>query len=462
VADRLSSLDASFLYLEDETTPMHIGGVALFERPAEGFDYEQLLSLISERIPFVPRFRQELKSVPGGLLPPVWVDDEHFDVSFHVRRSALPEPGTLEQLDELVSRIMSRPLDRTRPMWEMYLVEGLSNDRFAILTKTHHSMVDGVSSIDIGQVILDVSPEPREVPEDTWAPTPPPGSLSLWAGSVWEFTRRPTRMLDAVGRSASDIGRAGMELLKGTGAVMSAARRAARPAPSTSWNVTISGQRRFTRVDTLLDDYKRVRKQHGGTVNDVILAAVTGGLRAWMLTRGEPVTSATTIRAMVPVSVRAPEDETGGNRVAPLFVDLPVGEPNPVVRLQQISYRMTGHKESGQAVGADALVSLAGFAPSTIHGLAARTASGLSRRIYNVLVTNVPGPQFPLYAAGARMLAAYPVVPLAKAQGLGIGCTSYDGNVSFGLTADRDAVPDLAVLADCLQESMNELLGTLR
>jgi WS/DGAT/MGAT family acyltransferase len=250
----------------------------------------------------------------------------------------------------------------------------------------------------------------------------------------------------------------------------SAARTSLRPAPESPLNTGIGEQRRYGMAATDLDDYKRVRKAHGGTINDVVLASVAGALRVWMLTRGESVTPSTSVRAMVPVSVRTDErrapraDEqssTLGNRVSAYFVDLPIGEPSPVVRLHQISYAMKAHKESGQSVAADAIVALSGFAPPTIHSAAARLASRLSRRLFNVVVTNVPGPQFPLYAAGAQMLECYPVVPLSKGQAVSIGLTSYNGGVFYGLNADRDAMPDVDVLAQCIEEALAELVGTV-
>jgi WS/DGAT/MGAT family acyltransferase len=241
------------------------------------------------------------------------------------------------------------------------------------------------------------------------------------------------------------------------------ARTSLRPAPESPLNATIGEQRRFGMAATCLDDYKRIRKTHGGTVNDVVLGTVAGALRTWLLTRGESVVPSTTVRAMVPVSVRGEGDAGAlGNRVSSYFVDLPVGEPSPVVRLHQVSYAMKGHKESGQSVGADALVRLSGFAPPTIHSAAARLASGLTRRLFNVVVTNVPGPQFPLYAAGAQMIDCYPVVPLAKGQAVTIGLTSYNGGVYYGMNADRDSMPDVDVLAGCIEESLAELLATVR
>jgi WS/DGAT/MGAT family acyltransferase len=460
VADRLSPLDVSFLYFEEPTTPMHVGGVAVFEAPDEGFDYERLVELIAERIAFVPRYRQRIRWVPGRLANPVWVDDEHFDLTYHVRRSALPRPGTDDQLRELVARVQSRQLDRDRPLWEMYLVEGLSGGRFAIITKTHHAMVDGTATVDIGQVILDTSPETGDSPPDTWAPAPEPSWVELVAGAVADNVRRPTAALDTVRGGLNDVQSVVSRL---SGGMLAVARVAARPAPPSPLNAEIGHQRRYATVRTDLDDYKRVRKAHGGTINDVVLATVTGALRSWLLTRGDAVTSATTVRAMVPVSVRTDEDgRATGNEVASYFVDLPVGEPNAVIRLHQVSYRMEAHKESGQAVGAQALVGIAGFSPPTLHSLGARAASGLSRRWFNLVVTNVPGPQQPLYAGGARMLGAYPVVPLAKGQAVSIGLTSYDGGVFYGLNADRDAMPDIGVLAQCLSDALAELVDTVR
>ena len=463
MTDRLSPLDVSFLYLEEPTTPMHVGGLAIFQPPEEGFDYDRLLSLIEDRIGLVPRYRQKIRWVPGHLASPVWVDDPDFDFTFHVRRSALPKPGSDGQLRELVGRLMSRRLDRTRPLWEMYLVEGLQGGRVAVITKTHHAMVDGVSAVDIGQVILDVTPTPRDVPDDLWMPQPTPSALALVADAVAEVVRRPTAVLDTARLGLLDARTTAAKVVGAVGGLAAAARVAARPAPLTPLNAPIGEQRRFGTARTDLDDYKRVRKAHGGTVNDVVLATVAGALRGWLLSRGESVSSGTTVRAMVPVSVRS-EQEVGtlGNRVSQYLVDLPVGEPNPVVRLSQVSFSMKAHKESGQSVGADALVALSGFAPPTLHSLGARVANGFSRRLFNLVVTNVPGPQFPLYAAGAQMLEMFPVVPLAKGQGLCVGLTSYNGGVYYGLNADRDTLPDVDVIASLIEESLSELVDTVR
>ncbi|MFL6139075.1 MAG: WS/DGAT/MGAT family O-acyltransferase [Frankiaceae bacterium] len=462
--DRLSALDVSFLYLEEPTTAMHVGGVALFQVPPGGFDHDRLLALIERRIGHVPRYRQKVRWVPGHLANPVWVDDPDFDIAYHVRRSALPEPGTDAQLRELVARIQSRHLDRNRPLWEMYLVEGLSGGRFAIIAKTHHAMVDGISAIDIGTVILDPSPVPADAdagPGD-WSPAPEPSAAELIAEATLEMLRRPTQLAETVRTGVLAPAVAGEKLLGAAGGLLAALRTAARPAPVSPLNARIGQQRRYAMAATGLDDYKLVRKAHGGTVNDVVLATVAGALRRWLQSRGEAVTARTSVRALVPVSVRTAEDAGRyGNRVSAYLVDLPVGEPSPIVRLTQVSYAMNSHKEAGQSVGADAIVALSGFAPSTLHSLGARAASSFSRRIFNVAVTNVPGPQLPLYADGARMLAAYPVVPLAKGQAVSIGLTSYDGGVYYGLNADRDAMPDIDVLAGCIPEALAELTATV-
>jgi diacylglycerol O-acyltransferase len=462
MADRLSPLDVSFLYMETPTTAMHVGGVAVFEPPDEGFDYDRLVELISQRIALVPRYRQKVRFIPGHLANPVWVDDEDFDITYHVRRSALPKPGTDAQLRELVGRLQGRQLDRSRPLWEIYLVEGLAGGRVGVITKTHHAMVDGVSAVDIGTVILDLTPEPREVPADDWRPGREPGAASLVVGAVTDLVKRPTQAVDTARAAVVDARATVGKAATVAGGMLSSVASMARPAPDSPLNVRIGEQRRFGMARTDLDDYKRVRKAHGGTVNDVVLATVAGALRSWLLTRGESVKPTTTIRAMVPVSVRS-EGQEGqlGNRVSSYFVDLPVGEGNAVMRLHQVSFAMRGHKESGQAVGADAIVQLSGFAPPTLHSLGARVASGFTRRLFNLVVTNVPGPQFPLYAAGARMLEMYPVVPLAKGQAVSIGLTSYDGGVYYGLNADRDAMPDVDVLAGLIEESLAELVGTV-
>ncbi len=461
MVDRLSPLDVSFLYFEEANTPMHVGGVVLFQAPEGGFDHEKLVSLIEDRIALVPRYRQKVRWVPGRLANPVWVDDEEFDVGYHVRRSALPRPGTDAQLKELVGRIMSRPLDRKKPLWEMYLVEGLSGGRFAILSKTHHAMVDGAGAIDIGQVILDVTPEPTRPAPERWRPRPEPSDLDLVATAVTEIVRSPAAAIDAVRSGAVDVRKSAEHVARRAAGLASAALTIARPPTSNPLNAPVGEARRFGMAEARLEDFKAIRRQHGGTINDVVLAVVSGALREWLMTRGESVSSRTQVRALVPVSVRGRARVASGNNIAAFLVDLPVGEPQAVVRLHRISYEMEQLKSTGQMVGAQALVGVAGFAPPTLHSLGARTANGLSKRMFNLVVTNVPGPQFPLYAGGAEMLGAFPVVPLAKGQAVAIGLTSYNGGIFFGLNADRDAMTDVDVLAECLETALGELLETI-
>jgi WS/DGAT/MGAT family acyltransferase len=464
MADRLSALDAAFLYLEDATTPMHVGGVVVLRRPKSGFDYDRLVALIEQRLSLVPRYRQKVIHVPGRLARPVWSDDPDFDITYHVRRSALPKPGSDAQLHDLVARLMSRPLDHSRPLWETYLVEGLARNRLAVITKTHQAVVDGIGAIEIGQVMLDVSPSARTPVQNLWMPTPAPSPAQLVLDAVAEVVQRPGELVENTRSAVLDTVATVRKLAGAVGGVVSALRTAVRPAPVSPLNVRISPQRRFAVARTKLDDYRAVRRAHGGTVNDVVLAALSGALRTWLLSRGEVVTASTTIRAMAPLSVRdgdGPANGPVGNRVSAFLVDLPVGEPNPVVRLHHVSHAMRAHHESGQSVAADALVRVSGFAPPTLHALGARAASSFSRRIFNVIVTNVPGPQVPLYAAGARMVEMFPVVPLAKNQALSIGVTSYDGGVYYGLNADRDAMSDVDVLASMVEESVEELVGTV-
>jgi diacylglycerol O-acyltransferase len=476
MADRLSAHDASFLYLEDHTTPMHVGGVAVFRRPRSGFDYDNMLTLIDRRLAMVPRYRQKVMQVPGRLARPVWVDDQDFDITYHVRRSALPKPGNDEQLHDLTARLMSRKLDHTRPLWEIYLVEGLSKNRIAVITKTHQAMVDGIGAIDIGQVILDVSPSPTP-PEadDLWMPRPQPSLAQLAVEAATEAVQRPGEVVENIRAAVVDATATAQKVAGALGGLASAVRAAAIPAPGGPLNAPTSTQRRFAVARALLDDFRAVRRVHGGTVNDVVLTVLSGALRSWLLSRGEAVSASTTLRALVPVSVRIDDaaarehypDTSSlpvgsvGNRVSAYLVDLPVGEPNPIVRLHHVSHAMRAHAESGQSVAADALVRLSGFAPPTLHALGARVANGFSDRLFNVLVTNVPGPQVPLYAAGAKMMEMYPVVPLARKQSLAIGVTSYDGGVYFGLNGDRDAMSDVDVLAAMIEESVEEMIGTV-
>jgi diacylglycerol O-acyltransferase len=440
---------------------MHNATVEIFEPGPTGFDYQQLVALIADRIAFVPRYRQLLAPVPGRLANPVWVDDPDFDLGFHVRRSALPRPGGLDQLRELVGRIISRPLDRDRPLWEVYFVEGLSEGRVALLSKSHQILVDGVETVDLGQVLLDVSDQPHLLEHDEWQPVRRPTPASLVVDALNDSLHSPTTVANTV------LGNIDAALRTTNGVLtrlstMTNALANRRTTADSPINGVLSQQRRFLAVRTELADYRAIRQAHGGTINDVILATITGALRAWLMTRTESMGGLRQLRAMVPMSVIDDELEATslGTQIAGHLVDLPIGEPSPVVRLHQVSYSFQAHKETGRAVAANRLAGIAGFAPTTFHALGSRLAATELRRGFHLSVTNVPGPQFPLYAAGARMLETYPVHPLLPGHALAIGVTSYDGGVFFGVTADRDALPEIGLFAQCLRESLDELLDT--
>lgn len=469
--ERLSTLDASFLYLEDETTPMHVGSVLVLDPPAGGFDYDKLVDLVGNRIAYVPRYRQRVQEMPLGVLNPLWVDDAHFDLTYHVRRAALPKPGTTAQLEEFVGRVQARSLDRSRPLWEVYLVEGLEHGRFAIVTKSHEALVDGINAMDLGQVILDAEPSSDEPIPHTWRPGRSPSIVDLIGGAALDIAKIPQRAVSDLPGTVAEV-RAAVGRVAGVagGLAESVVRILARPAPDSPLNTHVGAYRRYVMVESDLADYKRIRTALAGTsdvehvtLNDVLLAAITGALRAWLLARGQAVDSGVRVRAMVPLSIY----ETGPGReradgVEACFVDLPVGEPRPAMRLHQIAYSMQQQVSSRAAVDARSIAGLAGFAPSTIHSLGARLGSVVSRRIFNLVVTNVPGPQQVLYAADAPMVATYPVIPLARGQALTIGVTSYNGKVYFGLVADRDSMPDVDLLGQCIAEAIDELKSEVK
>jgi len=461
MSERLRPEDMAFLAKESASTPMHNATLEVFEASSHGFDYETLISLIGDRIAFVPRYRQRIRGVPGRLANPVWVDEDDFDLTYHVRRSALPRPGSMEQLRELVARIMSRRLDRNRPLWEVYLVEGLEHGRFAILSKSHQILVDGISTVDIGQVILDVDPKPRAAIHDEWRPRREPSPPALVAEALTESLRHPRLAATTVRGNAESVIRVAGALGDRAASVAGALSNR-RASPESPINTSVSEQRRFVTVRTKLEDYRRVRRIHGGTVNDVILATITGAMRSWLMTRAESLHGSRHLKAMVPMGVIDHELEPTslGSQVAGHLLNLPIGESSPVVRLHQVSYAFKAHKDTGRAVAANRLADVAGFAPTTFHALGARVAAAEARRGFNLVITNVPGPQFPLYAAGAQMLESYPVQPLLPGHALAIGVTSYDGGVYFGINADRDALPDVHVLGQCIEEALDELVDS--
>jgi diacylglycerol O-acyltransferase / wax synthase len=456
--DRLTGLDASFLHLENGGAHMHVAAVMTFA--GDPPDYDQLVETVEERLHLVPRYRQKLAFVPLGQGRPKWVDDPHFNLRYHIRRTALPPPGSEEQLRNLAGRVFSQPLDRDKPLWELWLVEGLAPDasgpRFAALSKTHHALVDGISGVDIVSVLFDSSPDPAPPPPATkrWLARPEPAPAQLLVEALLERATVPAeiaRSLRAVVRGPRRVARAAGESLVGLGAM---AWAGLRPAPASPYNVPLGPHRRFAWVRASLDDVKAVKNSLGGTVNDVVLAIVTGALRRHLLRRGEGLPSS--LRAMVPVSVRA-QTERGalGNRVAAMMAPLPIPEEDAHTRLETITRAMEDVKRSGQAVGAQVLTGLSGFAPPTIMSQAARLTS--AQRFFNLVVTNVPGPQHPLYLLGREMTDIFPLVPLAKGQGLGVAIMSYNGRMNFGLVGDYDALSDLDELAEDFQASLAEL-----
>jgi len=432
---------------------MHVASTTVFEGPAP--DIEELREHISSRLHLVPRFRQKLRFVPFGQGRPVWIDDPQFNLNYHVRNTALPEPGTEQQLRTLAARIFSQRLDRSKPMWEMWLAEGLDGDRFAIVTKTHHCLVDGVSGVDITAVLFDTKADAPTSPSgEPWVAGPEPSDSELLGRALVERALTPAEALRGVRAAFRRPRRFAGAVVDGLQSV-GALAKAGVAAPDSPFNVEISPYRRFAWVRGDLAEFKRIKDTVGGTVNDVIVAAVAGGLGRFMRARGH-ATADLELKAMVPISVR-PDEARGdlGNQVSAIYANLPVGIEDPAERLRAVSAGMGDLKESKQALGAALLTDLADFAPPTILGQAGRLQS--RQRFFNMVVTNVPGPQFPLYLMGRELEAIFPMVPLAKRQSVCFGIMSYNGQVNFGLVGDYEAMADIDSLAHDLSESLAEL-----
>jgi diacylglycerol O-acyltransferase len=449
--DRLSPLDAMFLNQDSPTEPRQIASLAILEPNESALSYDRLIQVISERLDIVPRYRQVARRVPGALGTPVWVDDETFDISLHVRRSALPSPGTRHALHELVGRLIARRLDLDRPLWELYLIEGLENDAVALLFKAHQALVDGSETIDLAQVLLEETAYHRDIPHEDWIPRSEPNGIGLVAATLDRNVRSPGEALRIAEHQIGRLAR-WLPIIGGSSS-----------PPRGVLSAELSRHRRFASLATNLDDFRAVREEHGGTVNDVILASIAGGIRGWMLTRAEQVTAKTSFRAMVPMSVVSDDGlpTSLGSKVRGHLLSLPVGESNPVVRLHQVSYALKDHRETGSAVAANKLADLPGFATSTFHAVGARVADSETGRGHQIVITNVPGPQDPVYMAGEPVAEIYPSIPLSENRAVSIGVTSYRGKVFFGLVADRDAVPDADVLAQCIDEALVELVETV-
>jgi diacylglycerol O-acyltransferase len=458
--DRLNAVDASFLAQESQNAHMHIGAVMVFEGPPPPF--EDVADHVRGRLHLVPRYRQKLAVPPLETGRPLWIDDPSFNLEYHLRHTALPSPGSEEQLRALAARIHSQRLDRTKPLWELWLVQGLDDGSFALISKTHHALVDGVAGVDLATVLFDVEPAPPPVPHEgePWVPQPEPGGVALAARGVravieWPFSLAG-RAVRAAARPTTSL-HVAREAVEGVAEV---AWAGLNPAPDTPLNVPIGPHRRLVLIRNELSDFKIVKNAFGGTVNDVVLTVVAGGLRRWLRSRGVR-TEGLELRALVPVSIRG-TDERGhmGNRLAVMRGPLPVYVEDPVARLQLVRRAMDGLKESKQAVGAEVLTSVQNLAPPTVLAQASRI--NFSTRLFNLLVTNVPGPQFPLYVLGRELRDLFPVAFLPRDHALAVAIMSYNGGMDFGLLGDYDAMPDLDELGTMFEEARDELLEAAR
>jgi len=448
--DRLTALDSTFLHLEDHSTAhMHVASVMVFDGKAPTL--HELVEHVEGRLHLVPRYRQRLAYVPLGQGRPVWTDDPHFNPYYHIRHTALPRPADDAALKRLAGRVFSQRLDRSKPLWEIWLVQTMAGGRFALIAKTHHALVDGISGVDITTVLFDTAKDPvPTAPPAAWSAKPLPGSAKLLGEALIERSTVPGEMARGA-RALLRAPRRALTQVKDGLASISATTLAGinAPAPPSPFNVEIGPHRRYTYIDADLARFKAIKDSLGGTLNDVVLAAVTLALGRYLRAHGEQ-TDGLVLKAMVPVSVRTKEQRGAlGNQVAAMWAPLPVGVENPAECLGKIAAAMAELKSSGQAVGAQVLTNLAGFAPPTILSQAARLQA--RQPFFNLVVTNVPGPQFPLYLLGRRLQILYPVVPLAQRQALGIAVMSYDGHLGFGLLGDYDALPELDAIAQDLE-----------
>jgi len=456
--ERLSSLDASFLYLERPAMHMHVAGLSVFAPRDDGpLTYDDVARIVEARLHLAPRLRQRVFRVPGNLGRPFWVDDDRFDLDFHLRRAAIPSPGGRLQLERAVGRVLSRPLDRAKPLWELYVFEGLEHERTAVLLKMHHALADGISGMLIASALFDLSPDAEigSQPKERWKPEAPPSPLEVAFDAAQDLLLHPMqaviRAVEGPARAAAVIGQTvdGLRTIAGMGA-----------PPRGPFDVRVGPNRRFATAEVPFDQVHDVKRAFGGTINDVVLTAVAGGLHALLRARGEP-TSGRTLRVMVPVSVRSRAEQGDvGNRVAPAFVDIPVGKVSPRTRLRRVRAATETLKASSMAVSADSIIALGAYAPPALHAMAARLVS--HGRWFNLVVSNIPAPQVPMYMAGARLVASYPAMPLGESCALSIACSSLGGTMAFGLTADWDALRDIDVLARGIEEAFDELVFAAR
>jgi WS/DGAT/MGAT family acyltransferase len=452
--DRLSPVDASFLAQEKDAAHMHVGAVMVFEGPPPS--YEEFAEQVESRMHLVPRYRQKLAFPRFEMGRPMWVDDPSFNLEYHVRNTALPKPGSTEQLHQLAARVFSQRLDRSKPLWETWLVQGLEDNRFALISKTHHSMVDGVAGVDLASVLFDLSPVPSRVEPEPWTPHPEPTDAELVAEGVKGLVGRPFSLVGSALQAVQHPGRTVHTVRESTEAIGEVVWAGLNPAPDVPLNVPIGPHRRLESVKASLDDFKTVKRAFGGTVNDVVLAVVAGALRRWLRSRGVR-TDGMELRALVPMSIRSEEEmDAGGNRIAAMRGPLPVYVEDPVERLRVVREAMAGVKDSKQALGAEVIAGLQDFAPPTLLAQASRL--NFSTRLFNLIVTNVPGPQFPLYLLGRELEELLPVAFLPQNHAMAIAIMSYNGTVDFGLLADYDAMPDVEYVADSIRKSLRELV----
>jgi diacylglycerol O-acyltransferase len=458
--DRMSALDASFFYAESENTPMHVGSVAVFEGPAP--TYGDVVRLILSKLPKVPRYRQRVRPVPMQMGRPLWVDDAHFQILYHVRHTAVPKPGSDEQLRNLAGRVLGQRLDMAKPLWELWLVEGLADDRWALISKVHHCMVDGVAGTDLMQLMFDLAPDAQhEAPKD-WTPRRSPSSVELMAGSVTDSLTHPLQQLAAtptVGgavRTAKGMASSSKSLAR---TVPSLVKQAITPT-ARSLNGPIGPHRRWAWTEGRFEEFKAVRTAFGGTVNDVVLTAITGGFRDLLQGRGELSSEKLVVRSMVPISVRR-ESQKGSlnNQVSAVFVDLPVGLSDPVERLTSIRGQMDEYKRAMSAVDANSIISMGNFVAPTLLSMGVRAGMQAGQMWCQAVTTNVPGPRVPLYVLGKRMTSAIAYVPIAGGVRCSIGIFSYLNTMTFGINADFDGYPDVDVLSGGIRHGIEELLA---
>ena len=457
-ADRLSPLDAWWLHLEREVQQLHVGSALLFEGPAPS--HAQLMSAIESRLDLVPRYRQRVLRVPLDLGRPVWADDPRFRIGDHVRHTTLPRPGTEESLRDMTAGLMSEHLDLSRPLWESWLVDGLEGGRWAMVNKTHHSMIDGISGADIIDVLLDRDPHAEARPAVPWTPAAETSPVRLAASALGDMLRVPLEIGQGLARAVRAPGR----FTRQSAVELSGLAQLGEKVmwPESVLDGPIGPRRRWGWARADLTEVKKVKNSLGGTVNDVILAGIAGGFRTFLTARGENM-DGRTVRTMVPVSMRTREERGQlGNQVSAVFADLPVGLSDPAERLAAVTRQLSSLKSSGMARGVDSMFTAADLVPGTLFALGARVAARLPQRAISTVTTNVPGPPVPMYLLGHRMTELFPYIPIGADIRVTIGIASYAGRLTCGVTGDFDAVPDLQVLCDGIESATEELVALVR